>query len=238
MLILYKLALSRSLSVGFRAEVSNYRYTTTTGLALPISLPIRQHGRGWEPNPPDDPPLNPALANLHSKLSQLLSAHFHNAILLRRFEPALHGLSSPRRGHIIGNIPQQINFPFIQRRGPCKNSARGSELGFWKECANVTKHPPLLFIVLHSRRKSRGASKCRNRISGDNEAPVMLYVPQGRALGSFSFFGALIYWSSRLKETSVHWVAHILLIRTLKCVTHAERTEIQLHRLRSCTSLK
>lgn len=189
----------------------------------------------WEPNPPGDPPLNPALANLHS---QLLSAHFHNAVLLRRFVPALHGLSSPRRGCIIGNIPQQINFPFIQRRRPCKNSARGSELGFWKECANVTKHPPLLFIVLHSQRKSRGASKCHNRISGDNEAPVMLYVPQGRALGSFSLFGALICWSLGLKETSVRWVAHILLISTFECVTHPERTEIQVHRLHPCTSSK
>lgn len=139
---------------------------------------------------------------------------------------------------IIGNIPRQINFPFIRRRGPCKNSARGSELGFWKECANVTKHPPLLFIVLRSQRITRGASKCHNRISGDNEAPVMLCVPQGRALGSFSFFGALIYRSLGLKETSARWVLHILLIRTLKCVTHPERTEIRLHRLRPRTSSK
>lgn len=75
---------------------------------------------GMEANPPADPALNPAPANLHSMLSQLPSTHSPTVIIIWDFKPALHGLSSTWKGNIISNILSEINFPFIQRCGLCK----------------------------------------------------------------------------------------------------------------------
>lgn len=123
---------------------------------------------GMEANPPADPALNPAPANLHSMLSQSLSTHSPAVIIIWDFKPALHGLSSTWKGNIISNILSEINFPFIQRCGLCK-LRMGEWVGFEKNvpalrywilfyffCQEKKKHPPLLFIVLHSQRKSRG----------------------------------------------------------------------------------
>ena len=66
---------------------------------------------GMEANPAADPALNPAPANLHSMLSQLLSTHSPTVIIIWDFKPALHGLSSTWKGNIISNILSEINFP-------------------------------------------------------------------------------------------------------------------------------
>lgn len=129
---------------------------------------------GMEANPPADPALNPAPANLHSMLSQLPSTHSPTVIIIWDFKPALHGLSSTWKGNIISNIFSEINFPLIQRCGLCKlfmgewvvwkRMCQRFDTGFFFFAKRKKKTPASFIYCVALSEEEQGASKCRNLI--------------------------------------------------------------------------
>lgn len=196
---------------------------------------------GMEANPPADPALNPAPANLHSMLSQLPSTHSPTVIIIWDFKPSLHGLSSTWKGNIISNILSEINFPLIQRCGLCKlfmgewvvwkRMCQRFDTGFFFFAKRKKKHPPLLLIVLHSQRKSRGRVNAVILFRGQRGATHTLCASRTCTwLPSFSqlFSTDPHFWKKHLCAQQ----QHAFLEKTLKRHDTRMHTLTQLHILR------